>query len=135
MVYNFFCISSFVFVFFIASSYDDERPSATAGGWHFSPSRSGSDSSAATSPSALRVFESRSRLLAWPPIMCTEGLEAARKLRDERRFTTSSKTDVKLEPHQSVILLAEDREDHIVIMRKAFEQTDFLGSLFVVRDG
>src|SRR4051812_10850728 len=42
---------------------------------------------------------------------------------------------MKVEPHQSVILLAEDREDDILIMRKAFAQTDFPGSLFVVRDG
>src|SRR5438034_3303443 len=42
---------------------------------------------------------------------------------------------MRIEPHQSVILLAEDREDDIVILRKAFAQTDFSGSLFVVRDG
>jgi CheY-like chemotaxis protein len=42
---------------------------------------------------------------------------------------------MKVEPHQSVVLLAEDREDDILIMRKAFAQTDFPGSLFVVRDG
>src|SRR6266480_2789801 len=42
---------------------------------------------------------------------------------------------MRIEPHQSVILLAEDREDDIVILRKAFAQTDFPGSLFVVRDG
>jgi len=42
---------------------------------------------------------------------------------------------MKIEPHQSVILLAEDREDDILIMRKAFAQTHFPGSLFVVRDG
>ena len=42
---------------------------------------------------------------------------------------------MKVEPHQSVVLLAEDREDDILILRKAFAQTDFLGSLFVVRDG
>ena len=42
---------------------------------------------------------------------------------------------MKVEPHHSVILLAEDREDDILIMRKAFAQTDFSGSLFVVRNG
>jgi CheY-like chemotaxis protein len=42
---------------------------------------------------------------------------------------------MKTEPHQSVILLAEDREDDILIMRKAFAQTEIPGSLFVVRDG
>ena len=42
---------------------------------------------------------------------------------------------MKVEPHQSVVLLAEDREDDILIMRKAFARADFPGSLFVVRDG
>ena len=42
---------------------------------------------------------------------------------------------MKVEPHQSVILLAEDREDDILIMRKAFAQTDLPSLLFVVRDG
>ena len=42
---------------------------------------------------------------------------------------------MKIEPHHSVVLLAEDREDDILILRKAFAETEFPGSLFVVRDG
>src|SRR5690242_16436232 len=42
---------------------------------------------------------------------------------------------MKVESHQSVILLAEDREDDILIIRKAFAHTNFPGSLFAVRNG
>jgi CheY-like chemotaxis protein len=38
-------------------------------------------------------------------------------------------------PHQSLILLAEDREDDVLIMRQAFAKTNFPGSLFAVHDG
>ena len=36
---------------------------------------------------------------------------------------------------QAIILLAEDREDDIVLIRKAFRQACLLNPLFVVRDG
>jgi CheY-like chemotaxis protein len=42
---------------------------------------------------------------------------------------------VKANSDQAVILLAEDREDDIVIMQRAFAQTDFPGLLFAVRNG
>ena len=38
-------------------------------------------------------------------------------------------------PDHSVILLAEDREDDVVIIRRAFLQGRILNPLFVVRDG
>jgi len=38
-------------------------------------------------------------------------------------------------PDQAVILLAEDREDDILLIRKAFEKGDIRNPLYVVRDG
>lgn len=38
-------------------------------------------------------------------------------------------------PEQAVILLAEDREDDIIIIRRAFQQGGIINPLFVVRDG
>jgi len=42
---------------------------------------------------------------------------------------------MSLTPDHSVILLAEDRADDVFIIRKAFAQAGFPGSLFVVKDG
>jgi len=38
-------------------------------------------------------------------------------------------------PDQAVILLAEDREDDILLIRRAFEKGDIRNPLYVVRDG
>src|SRR5436190_1431776 len=38
-------------------------------------------------------------------------------------------------PDRSVILLAEDDEDHILLVRRAFKHANLLNPLFVVRDG
>ena len=40
-----------------------------------------------------------------------------------------------LMPDQAVILLAEDREDDIVLIRQAFQKGDIRNPLYVVRNG